>query len=392
MNLKSVHTPEKANARINFSCDSWLRKETHFMPDDSVPNESLTPAVECGAGQNAPEPNQVFERLIYGLSLPERALRTTTAVVGGILRESTSFLIPQSFQDSRSYRMFVTQMLNFAAEDIGGVKQRKTEGEAIDGFVAKKTVSNFIELAGLATLHVSPLTVLAIVSDLAYGSNTFLKELSTELKKQGVIDQKSTIDSTADFLAAISDTSGRTAQILDLPPLSIEGLKKTIDDTRASLNGIDPTTLIPQPEIERFWAEIRATAQENEVNLFQIGSAMSMFSLNQVGTAVNGALTTIRVSGNLFDSHILSHYRKSLDTIHEKGLYSMLADSSQPYMDAIWYNFANDRGTVTGDIFSGKLINQAWSGLRGFFQKDNSLPAVQDDSPGAPSNLPPSSP
>ena len=34
----------------------------------------------------------------------------------------------------------------------------------IDNFVARKTVGNFIELAGLATLHLSPLTLLAVVS------------------------------------------------------------------------------------------------------------------------------------------------------------------------------------------------------------------------------------
>ena len=85
--------------------------------------------------------------------------------------------------------------------------RKTTTGDEVENYVAKKTVSNFVELAGLATLHVSPLTVLAIMSDVAYGSNTFLKELSTELKKQGVIDGDSTIDNTADLLSALSEAS-----------------------------------------------------------------------------------------------------------------------------------------------------------------------------------------
>ena len=45
----------------------------------------------------------IYEYLTYGLSLPERALRSTSAMVGGALRESASLLVPQAFRDSKSY-------------------------------------------------------------------------------------------------------------------------------------------------------------------------------------------------------------------------------------------------------------------------------------------------
>ena len=62
---------------------------------------------------------------------------------------------------------------------------------AIDDFVARKTVGNFVEMAGLATLHVSPMMLLAVVSDIAYGSQTYLNEITEELKREGVIDEGS---------------------------------------------------------------------------------------------------------------------------------------------------------------------------------------------------------
>jgi hypothetical protein len=49
------------------------------------------------------QPKSVREYLLYTLSLPERALRTTTGVAGGAIRESAALLVPQAFQDSKSF-------------------------------------------------------------------------------------------------------------------------------------------------------------------------------------------------------------------------------------------------------------------------------------------------
>ena len=264
--------------------------------DDSVPKQG---AANSQDAIEPPEPgvNQVYQFMMYGISLPERALRATSAMVGGAIRESASLVVPQAFRDSRSYRMFVSQMLDFVSTDVGGVKNASSDASTqVEGFVAKKAVSNFVELAGMATLHVSPLLILAVVSDLAHGSKIFLGELSVELKKQGIIDERSTIDSTADLLAAISKTSGDTASVFDLPPLNVEGLKETIQKTRDSLNSIDPTQMIPQSEITRVWEDMKRMADRQNVDLFQLSSAMTLYTLNGVGATVQGALTTVRIS------------------------------------------------------------------------------------------------
>ena len=65
----------------------------------------------------------VRRHLRYGLSLPERALRSTAGVVGGALRESAAVLLPRAFRDAKTYRVFVGQMLDFMAEDMGGVQR-----------------------------------------------------------------------------------------------------------------------------------------------------------------------------------------------------------------------------------------------------------------------------
>ncbi len=310
--------------------------------------------------------SSVRDYLLYSLSLPERTLRSASGVVSGALRESAALLVPRAFQNSKTYSVMVRQMLDFMAEDVGRVKRPQAEGAppAVENFVARKAVGNFVDMAGWATFHLSPMLVLAVVSDVAYGSKAYLKELAGELKQQGVIDADSTIDHADDLLSAIAQAAGTTAVAFDTPPLSVDGLKKTIDDTRQAVGSIDPTQMIPQAELTRLWKEIHQIAATEGVDPLAVSSAMTLYSLERIGAAGRGALSTVRVAGSLFRQHVFDHYSQALGTIRDKGFYQTLAEASKPYTEAVWENFAAGQSTITEDVFSGKLIGQAWSAVR----------------------------
>lgn len=340
-----------------------------MSPDENQPGGFEAP--------NDPGVDSVYKYLMYGLSLPERAVRSSAAMIGGVINESATLLVPQAFRDSTTYRKFVQSMMDMVNEDVGGVKKKTAEGSEdaegsssrVENYVAKKTVGTFLDLAGMATLHLSPITLLAITSDIAYGSTTYLKELSDELKKEGVIAEDSTIGNTAELLEAVAKASAETTDQLDTPPLSVEGLRDTIQQTRERLAEIDPTQILPQSEIKQMWDDMQSLADREHVNLFEISSAMTMYSLNQVTTATKGALTTVRVTGNLLDQHIFDHYWQGAAKIGREGIYTVAAESGQPYLDALWYNFSTDRPTVTEDIISGKMIGKVWNGLSEWFGK-----------------------
>lgn len=324
--------------------------------------------------KNEPSVSAVQNFLLYSLSLPERALRGTAGVAAGTLRESAALLLPRAFQNSKTYSVMVRQMLDFLAEDVGGVA--RAEGDAatdapppVENFVARKAIGNFIDMAGMATLHLSPIMILAIISDVAYGSKSYLKELADELKKEGIIDENSTITSVDDLLGAVSDASRATAGAFDTPPLSVEGLRETINQTRQAVTSIDPTKIFPKHEVERLWTDLHEMAEREGVNPFAISSAMTLYSLNQLTTVGRGALSTIRVAGNLFDRHILTHYSQAIDEIRARGLYATLAETSKPYINALWENFAHGKETWTEELLSGRLFTKAWGLLRGKEEK-----------------------
>lgn len=329
-----------------------------------LPGES-TAADEPSAGA-------IQEYLLYTLSIPERAIRSGVGLVGGVAKEASSLLIPQAFRDSKTYQIMVSQMLDFLVEDVGGVANCKVadspeqaQAKKVENFVARKTVGNFVETASLLTFHISPMTALAILSDVAYGSNAFLRELSDELKHQGLIDEKSTIHHVDDLLDAVAAASGETATALDTPPLSIEGLRETVEQARSAVAKLDPARLIPQAEMQRMWDEMSEIARREDVGLLQVSGAMTMHMLGKVAGVGRGVLSGVTVAGNLFERHILGHYAAALLDLKEKGFYGTLAEVSGPYIEAVWLNFSAGRTTVTEDVVTGRFFAKAWRWVRG---------------------------
>ena len=327
--------------------------------DASAGNRSLEPSGEpfgkpSGEPRATPSSETVRDYLLYGLSLPERALRSTAGIIGGALRESAAALIPQTFRNARTYQLFIGQMLDFLAEDVGGVARAHRTGDArVENYVARKTIGNFIELASLATIHVSPILLLAIVSDLAYGSKAYLRELAEELQAQGVISDAAAIRQVDDLLDAAASASEETAAAFDTPPLSIEGLRETIRQTQGKLGGIDPAQVLSEDEIKQLWDGMRSIARRENMSPLAISGAMTLGSLDKVAKLGSGALSSVRVAGTLLDSVVLDHYRAVLADIHDHGLYPTLAASSQPYAQALWRNFSADRATVTESFLRG---------------------------------------
>lgn len=310
----------------------------------------------------------VRDFLLYGLSLPERALRSATGVLSGTLRESTSLLVPRAFQNSRVYTTMVRQMLDFLAEDVGGVE--RPEGAAgapkVENYVARKVVGNFIELSSFATFHLSPFLLLAIVSDVAYGSQAYLHELAAELKAQGVIAEDSTVDHVDDLLAAVGAATNKSAASFDTPPLSLEGLKQTISQTRESVRTIDPTKVLPQAEIKRLWDEMHELATSQGVNPLAISGAVTIYALDKIGAVGRGALSTVKAAGTLFDRHVIDYYVEAIAEIRTKGLYATLAETSRPYIAAVWTNFSARKPTITESLLSGRLMARGWTRVRGW--------------------------
>lgn len=303
--------------------------------------------------------------LLYSLSLPERVVRSTIGLAAGAAMETAGLLIPQSFQSAKTYELVVTNSLGFLTNQVGGVDSRSAATSDNDDFMARKAVGNFVDLAGMATLHVSPVWLLAIVSDVAYGSSSYAQELATELQQQGLIDDTSSIHHVDDVLNAIQDSSGNAASLFDTPPLSVDQLRETLDRTRASLGEVDYLGILPESELRQYWNEMQEISARNDVSLLGVSGALAMNTLGKMETAAKGTLTGVKVAGGLLNRHVIGHYTESLRTISEQGLFETLRTTSGPYITAVWNNFAQDKPTWTEDLVTGRLAVRGWKTVTG---------------------------
>ena len=343
---------------------SNLPKPNSTDPQEIADPQSLSGTIDMDKSSFGEATSTLLRLFNYSASLPERTFRSASALAGGIVRESANWLVPSAFRNSKSYSIFVQQMLTFAINDIGGV--RKTAAANADRHheevvLARKTVGNLLDMTALATFHLSPLTVLAVFSDAAYGSKIYLEQLSGRLKEQGIIDQETTIDGAADLITAIEAASGKAVGMFDQPPISIEGLRKTIEGIQASVVVIDPTQLLPRAEIDQLWRQIELAAKEQNASLWDVSATISVVALNQLQSVGRGSIVGLEVVGDLFQQHIIQHYWDGLRAIERNGLIPTLSSASKPYLEAVWENFTIDRKTWTEQLLSGELLKWGWS-------------------------------
>jgi len=340
---------------------------------DQNTNES-TSRHEAGSQGQPDVMSTLGQFLVFGLSLPERTVRSTVALAAGAAKATAQFLVPQAFQDSKTYELVIRNSLRFLTEEVGGVNSVSDDEKTPDDFLARKVVGNFIDLAGLATLHVSPIWLMAIFSDVAYGTKTYVLELAEELKKQGLIDETSTIHHVDDVLTALQNASGEAASLFDRPPLSIDQLKRSLDNTRTAITSADYTRVLPEPELTRYWSEMRGIAEKEDVSMLGVSGALTMHILGKVGTVSQGALTGVQVVGGLFSRHIVGHYVSSLETLKTKGLYETVRESSEPYVEALWNNFSTSRETWTEQFVTGKSLGKAVDLVSGWLSGPSEQP------------------
>ena len=300
-------------------------------------------------------------RLLYGLSLPERVARSAAGVFGGTLRDSADVLLPQALRNAKTYQVLVGQMLDFLAEDVGRVGDAPAAARS-DGFLAGKIVGNFIDVASLATLHLSPMLILAVIGDMAYGSKTYLREFADELQRQGLVADAGRVHDVDNLLEQIASASHDATDLFDQPPLSMDGLKESIAQARRSLLGIDASKIVSKNELDKLWNTMREVSRRDGVSALRVSGLATLGALDKVGKLGDGALSSAQAAGVLFHRHVLAHYRVALAEVEERGFYGSLAVFGKPYAQAAWRNFSPERVTLTETVVgdaAARLLEKA---------------------------------
>jgi hypothetical protein len=267
-------------------------------------------------------------RLNYTASLPERFVRATVAAVGGLVHESAQVVLPRLVRASRLYEATAKNALRIAIEAVGGVEPAEPPEISAAEITKRKAAGNVVELGSIFAFGFSPLWLLAAASDVAHGSRIYLAALVTELKRADVIAEDRHIDTVDELLETLESASGRTARLIDIPPLELAELRATLEELRGDAAGL------PKPaQLAALYRGLRAQAVRERRPLLEVSVGMGLAVLISARTVA--------------DRHLAVPYREDWAPLRREGFAAYARRVSGPYARAVAGHFDPKRPSWT---------------------------------------------
>jgi hypothetical protein len=269
-----------------------------------------------------------WRRLWYAISVPERGLRALIGTLGGVLHESAQVLLPRFVRGSRLYEATAKNALRIAIEAVGRVEPAETPDVSAQEITKRKAAGNVVELGSIAAFGFSPLWLLAAASDAVHGSRVYLTAFVDELKRAGVLAEEREIGSVDELLETLESASGRTARLIDVPPLELAELRSTLGEFRDDASGL------PGPqELASLYRGLREEAARERGSLLEVSVGMGMAFLLSAKTVTN--------------THLAIPYREDWAPLRTEGFAAYARRVGAPYAQAVAGHFDPERPSWT---------------------------------------------
>jgi hypothetical protein len=288
----------------------------------------------------------------YLLSLPERVLRSASALAGGLLRELGDVVLPAAIRRTRLYRTMVEATLRFLIEELGQVEGVfPEEGRLAKDFLLRKAAGNAIELMGILAFRASPVWVMAALADVSGAGRQLIFEIAESLKQEGLLERETNFENVDQILDGLERSAGRVAETINTPPLDVQALRQEWAALRREVRKIPPRNL-PSPELlRRNWNTLKQEAAAQGRSVFQLSSVLALSAVSRLPENVRWlsrcAGLAARRTGQLFAGTLLDHYTQTLKDIRETGYLSYWAREFRPYLVAAARQFSPRRGSRT---------------------------------------------
>jgi hypothetical protein len=271
-------------------------------------------------------------RAAFLVSLPERAVRSLFALVGGGVHETAELVLPRLVRRSRLYEATAKNLLRVSIELVGGVESPLAAADEYEPnakkLAVRKTAGNAVELGSIAAFGFSPLWLLAAAADVTHGTRVYLDAFVRELKMAGVLAEATELKTIDDLLAVLQGGSGTAARLIDIPPLELEALRRSLADLREDASGL------PSPaEMAAVYDALRAEAVRERRSLLEVSTGVGIAFFNSA-----------RKVGR---QHLLAPYGEDLKPVRDEGFGAYAARVSRPYGEAVARHFDPAQASLT---------------------------------------------
>ena len=295
----------------------------------------------------------------YALSLPERVLRSASAVSAGLVREVADVALPIGIRRGRLYRNLVDATLRFMIEDVGRVEGvYPTEEKLAQDFLLRRTVGNGIDLMGMLAFRASPMWALAALADICGVGRQLIPEIAESLKQEGLLDPAASFSTMEQLLQGLEGTAAQLAETVNTPPLDVAGLRAEWTKFAAEARRL-PAPKLPSPTaLTSLWSDLRATAALQDRSVFEVSTLLAVSALGSLPRRARVLSRTAAVvvgkSGDVLSQGLLDHYRVTLGELREAGFVAYGSRQLSPYLRTARELFSPQQGTLT-DAYIDKL-------------------------------------
>jgi hypothetical protein len=288
----------------------------------------------------------------YLVSLPERVVRSVSALCAGLLRQIGEVTLPPSLRQTRLYGTMVETTLRFLIEQVGQVEGAyPAEGKLAENFLIKRTLGDGIDLAGMVAFHASPVWVLAALADLSGAGRHFVDEIATSLKDEGLLDRDARFEGVDQILDGLERTSGQLATSLRTPPLDVPGLRREWSALKAAAGTMSPKNLPSSSLLRQRWNELAREAARQGRSVFQLSTLIALSTVRTMPTNLlklsRSAGTATMRTGQFFAQGLLDHYENTLKEIREVGYVAYWTREFRPYLHAAAKQFSASHRSLT---------------------------------------------
>lgn len=283
--------------------------------------------------------------LRYLATLPERTARAIAAGIGGATFEVAQLVLPRFVRQSRLYEATAKNMLRIAVELVGDVQTAPSaigEELAVGRVAVKKAAGNVTELGSIVAFGFSPLWLLAGAADILNGSRVYLRALEAELMAHGVLSSDARFASVDQLMRAFEGGAGTTARLIDLPPLELAELRRSLAELRA-----DAASLPTAEQLSAIFAGLQRTARVERRSLLEVST----------GVGLAFALSARHISRE----HLAVPYREDWQPLRDEGFAAYATRIARPYRTAIGGHFSPGRLTFTERMPSFTRQAAAWT-------------------------------
>ena len=291
----------------------------------------------------------------YAASLPERLVRSASALTAGVVHEVAAVALPLGLRRGKLYRNLVDVPLSFLIRDVGQVHGARPNDEQLgENFLLRRAAGNGIEIMGILAFRASPVWVLAALADVCGFGRRLIPEIAAELQREGLLGPGASFATMEQLLGGLERGAAHLASTVNTPPLDVASLRREwsrlVTETRQL-----PAPQLPGPAaVTGLWKELRSTADTEGRSVFEVSSLLAVSAVSELPERARmlsrAAGIVLKHGGAALSDALLDHYRKSLTELRAVGFVRYGKRQLTPYTHAALAAFDRGRETSTGRL------------------------------------------